>query len=84
MKLAMFALCAVMISLPALAEKKACDALKGDIDASLQKKGLKDYTLDIVDADKAGDAKVVGSCDGGTKKVVYARAKAESKAKDAK
>jgi hypothetical protein len=34
------------------------------------------YTLEIVpneDAEKDKDAKVVGSCDGGTKKIVYKR-----------
>ncbi len=30
-------------------------------------------SLDVVDADKQGDGKVVGTCDGGTKKIVYKR-----------
>lgn len=52
---------------------KPCDELKGEIDAKLQAKGAKGYSLDIVAADAVKDQKVVGSCEGGTKKIVYAR-----------
>jgi len=51
---------------------KACDELKTEIAAKLDAKGVKGYSLDIVakDAD-AGDGKVVGTCEGGAKKIVY-------------
>lgn len=52
---------------------KACDELKTEIAAKLDAKSVTGYVLDIVDADKVGDAKVVGSCDGGTKKITYAK-----------
>jgi len=52
---------------------KPCDELKGEIDAKLQAKGAKGYTLDVVATDAVKDQKVVGSCEGGTKKIVYAR-----------
>lgn len=52
---------------------KPCDELKGEIDAKLQAKGVKNYTLDIVAADAVKDQKVVGSCEAGSKKIVYAR-----------
>jgi hypothetical protein len=52
---------------------KSCDELKTEIAAKLDAKNIKGYTLDIVDADKAGDAKVVGSCEGGAKKITYAK-----------
>lgn len=52
---------------------QSCEELKTTIAAKIDAKGVKHYTLDIVDNDKAGDAKVVGSCDGGTKKIVYAK-----------
>ena len=61
----------LLASAPAFAQKKSCDDLKGEIDAKLKAKGVTGYTLDIV-AD-AKDGKVVGSCDGGTKKIVYKR-----------
>jgi len=52
---------------------KPCDELKGEIDAKLQAKGVKGYSLDVVAADAVKDQKVVGSCEGGAKKIVYAR-----------
>ena len=58
------------------AQKKACEELKSEIEAKIKKSGVDKFTLDIVDADKAEgakDGKVVGSCDGGTKKIVYKR-----------
>ena len=57
---------------PALAAK-SCDELKAEIAAKLDAKNVTGYTLEIVDADKAGDAKVVGSCEGGAKKITYAK-----------
>jgi len=52
---------------------KACEELKSEIAAKLDAKNVTGYTLDIVDADKVGDAKVVGSCEGGAKKVTYTK-----------
>lgn len=70
---------ALLLAGPAWA-RKSCDELKGEIDAKLQEKKVANYTLEIVDADKAGDQKVVGSCDGGTKKILYTRQKAAPEA----
>jgi hypothetical protein len=50
-----------------------CDELKTKIAAHLDAKKVTGYTLDIVDADKVGDAKVVGSCEGGARKITYAK-----------
>ena len=52
---------------------KACEELKSEIAAKLDAKSVTGYTLDIVDADKVDDAKVVGSCEGGAKKVTYTK-----------
>ena len=51
---------------------KPCEELKSEIAAKLDAKGVKGYSLEIVakDAD-AADGKVVGTCEGGTKKIVY-------------
>jgi uncharacterized protein DUF1161 len=54
-------------------QRKACEDLKGEIDAKLQQKGVKSYTLDIVPNESVKEEKVVGSCDGGTKKITYKR-----------
>ena len=57
----------------AWAQSKSCEELKGEIEAKIKKNGVEKFTLDIVDADKQSDGKVVGTCEGGTKKIVYKR-----------
>jgi len=57
---------------PALAAK-SCDELKSDIEGKLNDKGVKAYTLEIVPKETVKEEKVVGTCDGGTKKIVYKR-----------
>lgn len=52
---------------------KPCEELKTEIAAKIEAKGVKAYTLDIAPTDQVGDRKVVGSRDGGTKNIVYAR-----------
>jgi len=53
---------------------KPCEELKSEIATKLDAKGVKGYSLEIVDKDKeAADGKIVGSCEGGTKKIVYSR-----------
>lgn len=58
----------------ASAAGKPCEELKTEIAAKLDAKNVTGYALDIVDADKADtNGKVVGSCEGGAKKIVYSR-----------
>jgi hypothetical protein len=57
----------------AFAAGKSCDELKGTIATKLDGKNVTGYTLDIVEADKAVDGKVVGTCEGGAKKIVYSK-----------
>ena len=64
---------ALMVSGPALAQRKDCGELKGEIEAKIKKNGVEKFSLDVVDADAQSDGKVVGTCDGGTKKIVYKR-----------
>jgi hypothetical protein len=63
----------LVISGPALAQRKDCGELKGEIEGKIKKNGVEKFSLEIVDADKQADGKVVGTCDGGTKKIVYKR-----------
>ena len=56
-----------------LAAPKPCEELKSEIDAKIQAKGATSYSLEIVDKGSATDKKVVGSCEGGTKEIVYQR-----------
>jgi hypothetical protein len=54
--------------------RKPCEDLKAEIAKKLEAKGVTAYSLDIVDKGKeSSDGKVVGSCDGGTKSIVYQR-----------
>jgi outer membrane lipoprotein-sorting protein len=64
---------------------KPCEELKTEIAAKLDAKGVKSYTLEIVDKDKDAEGKVVGTCGGGTKKIMYKRgaAPAETPAAEA-
>lgn len=62
----------LLVATPLFAAK-ACEELKSEINAKLQAKGVKNYTLEIVANEDVKDGKVVGSCDGGTKKIVYTR-----------
>ena len=55
----------------ALAQKKDCGELKAEIEGKIKKNGVDKFSLDVVEADKQSDGKVVGTCDGGTKKIVY-------------
>ncbi len=55
----------------AWAQQKGCDELKGEIEAKIKKNGVEKFSLDIVDKDAQADGKVVGTCEGGTKKIVY-------------
>lgn len=70
-----FVIMMVFASTMAFADIKPCDELKGEIDAKLQAKGVVNYTLDIIPADQVKDQSVVGSCDGGTMKIVYSKEK---------
>ena len=76
--------CLSLVSFSAMA---SCENLKAKIDSKLQAKGVKSYTLKIVPATKpdavapasgsaspaAGEGKVVGTCEGGSKQIVYKR-----------
>jgi hypothetical protein len=61
------------VSGPALAQRKDCEELKGEIEAKIKKNGIEKFSLDVVEAEAQGEGKVVGTCDGGTKKIVYKR-----------
>jgi len=67
---------AVLLFVPVCAHAqpvKSCEDLKTEIAAKLDAKGVKSYTLEIVDKDKDMEGKVVGTCEGGAKKIVYSK-----------
>ncbi|MDP3859452.1 MAG: DUF1161 domain-containing protein [Stagnimonas sp.] len=59
-------------ALPAVAAKP-CEELKAEITGKLEAKKVAGYTLEIVAAAEVGERKVVGSCEAGSKKIVYSR-----------
>lgn len=62
------------VSGPALAQRKDCGELKGEIEAKIKKNGVEKFSLELVEMDaQVAEGKVVGTCDGGTKKIVYKR-----------
>lgn len=85
MKLVTLAVALATVALPFVSLQsfagKPCDELKTEIAAKLDAKGVAGYTLDVVANDQVGEQKVVGSCEGGTKKITYVRgAKAKAPA----
>lgn len=63
----------------ASAARLDCGEFKTKLEEKMTAKGVKNFTLEAVDmkADEGG-AKVVGTCDGNTKKMLYKRAAAEA------
>lgn len=67
-----FAVLASLLTTSALAAVKPCEELKTEIEAKIQAAGVPSYTLEIVpNSDVSDPNMVVGSCDGGTKKIIY-------------
>ena len=64
----------LVIAGPALAQRKDCGELRTEIEAKIKANGVEKFSLDVVDKDAQAEGKVVGTCDGGTKKIVYKRA----------
>jgi hypothetical protein len=72
---AILALLLLAASFPVYGQRKGCEELKSEIAAKLDAKGVKNYTLTIVGAAEVKETDtVVGSCDGGTKRIAYKRA----------
>lgn len=68
----LFACLLAVAATPALA-RKSCEELKAEIEAKLKAKGVKSWSIEIVAKDERKEGRVVGTCDGGTKKLVYRR-----------
>ncbi len=63
-----------MLSSSAWASPKSCEELKKEIEGKIQAAGVTSYTLEIVPNEEVeDDAMVIGTCDGGSNKVIYQR-----------
>ncbi|MEL4893363.1 DUF1161 domain-containing protein [Xanthomonas protegens] len=79
MKQAIALLLLAFASSSAFAAGRSCEELKAELTARLDARGVKDYTLEILDnADIKADRKVIGSCAAGSKKIVYSKNKSST------
>lgn len=67
------ALLLLMLAGAAAAQADNCEAIRAGIDAKIRATGVSDHKLVIVDANAIVTGKMVGSCDLGTKKILYLR-----------
>ena len=66
------AVLASLLATSTLAAVTPCEVLKAEIEAMIQAQGVPSYTLEIVANSEVKDPNmVVGSCEGGTKKIIY-------------
>ncbi|KMM84794.1 Protein of unknown function [Pseudomonas taetrolens] len=73
MKKSLLAIGLLSLAGTAFAAGKPCEELKSEIAAKIEAKGASHYSLEVVDKGTATDGKVVGSCEAGTKEIVYKR-----------
>ena len=73
MKKLMLAIGLLSLAGTAFADGKSCEDLKAEIAAKLDAKGVAGYSLEIVDKGAAAGGKVVGTCEKGSKEIVYKR-----------
>ena len=50
-----------------------CESIRTQIDAKVRASGVTDFVLSVVEAGAKVSGKVVGSCDLGTRKIVYSQ-----------
>lgn len=65
--------CVLALAAAPVLAAKPCEELKTEIAAKLDAAKVTGYQLEIVANDQVADRKVVGSCDGGSKKIVYVK-----------
>jgi Protein of unknown function (DUF1161) len=75
-KSSMFALGMACASLSSLGA--TCEALRDEIETRIKTAGVSRFTVTVVDTAASAPGKVVGSCERGAKKIVYARAAEEA------
>ena len=79
---ALFLAAAAVAADAAHAQAASCESLRAQIDAKVRASGASGYTLAIVPADAKASGRVIGQCELGSKKIVYATG-AASAARDA-
>lgn len=80
MKKILLTLGLTLFSASCFAGKMSCEDLKTKITTKLDGKGVKNYVLEVVDKNVETKNRVVGSCEGDTKKIIYHRSKEKKEA----
>lgn len=60
--------------------RKPCEELRQEIAAGLDAKGVRNYSLNVVAKDSDDARKTVGTCNGGSERIVYERAQSAATA----
>lgn len=55
------------------AQATSCEELRSTVEAKIQSKGVKSFSVTVVGADANSPGRVVGSCELGSKKLVYSQ-----------
>lgn len=66
---------ALLVFAHAASQAADCETLRAQIDARIRASGTSDFKLTTLDADAKAEGRVVGSCELGTKKIVYTRSR---------
>jgi hypothetical protein len=61
------------LSASSASAKVTCESIIAKIETQLTAKGVTKYTLTAIPKDEKTEAQVVGTCEGGAKKIVYKR-----------
>jgi hypothetical protein len=61
-------------------DKVDCATLKQSVEAKLTAHGVKKFKLDVIDKAQSANGKVVGTCDGGARKIIYTKESASADA----
>jgi len=73
MHLSRFALAALLLAGSASHAADNCESIRAQIDAKVRASGVSNFVLSVVDADARAGGKIVGSCDFGTKRILYSQ-----------
>jgi alkyl hydroperoxide reductase subunit AhpF len=71
MKIVLMAVGLSVLVPSAFAAGKPCEELKAEIAAKIETNGASGFTLEVIDKGAATDGLVVGSCEAGSKEIIY-------------
>jgi hypothetical protein len=71
MKNVLLAVGLMMMAGSAVAAGKPCAQLQAEIDAKIKANGASGYSLEVVERGTNASGEVVGTCEGGTRQIVY-------------